>query len=171
MADTAKVSGGGAVAAVVLAAISLLLWLTLVPGLASLASSDAAGNAMSQAFASLALIALWVVLGILLLVAWRAGDMPLAAAIAALILFPTSGIAAFDAMELLARPHLPPGLWPVIIPALVPPLVLAIALWAVLPALRGAVSAPVAAGAAWGGVFVLIVALIPMTLVRVAFDA
>jgi len=120
MADTAKVSGG-ALGAVVLGGISLLLWFILVPGLASLAGSDAAGNAMAQAFTAFALIALWMMLGLLLIVSWIAGNMPTWAAIVALILLPTSGIAAFDAMQLLTRPNLPPHLWPLIIPALVPP--------------------------------------------------
>jgi len=169
MADTAKVSGG-ALGAVVLGGISLLLWFILVPGLASLAGSDAAGNAMAQAFTAFALIALWMMLGLLLIVSWIAGNMPTWAAIVALILLPTSGIAAFDAMQLLTRPNLPPHLWPLIIPALVPPLVLAFAFWAVLPVLRAAVPAPIAAGVVWGSVLALIVALVPMSEIRHAVD-
>src|SRR5262245_17157812 len=98
MADAGRISGG-AVAAIVFGGISILLWLILVPGLASLASSDAAGNALAQAYTAFALIALWGVLALLLIVSWRAGDMPAIAAVAALIMFPVSGVAAFAAME------------------------------------------------------------------------
>jgi hypothetical protein len=60
-------SSGAVAAAYVLAAFALIGWLILLPGLASLDSSDAAGNGKAQAFAALEAIALWLLLAILTL--------------------------------------------------------------------------------------------------------
>ena len=103
-------SGGAVTAAYVLAAVALLGWLLRLPDLASLDSSDAAGNAMSQGFAELQAIALWGVLAILTLLCLGKGQAPAWASLAAVVLVPGSGVAAIGALELLARTEQPPYL-------------------------------------------------------------
>ena len=64
---------GAVTAAYVLAAFALIGWLILLPGLASLDRSDAAGNGMAQAFTALAAIALRLLLVILTLLCLAKG--------------------------------------------------------------------------------------------------
>lgn len=170
MAGAQKISAG-AVACIILSAISLFLWILLLPSLASLTGSDPAGNAMAQAFTAIGLGALWLLLVIITLVSWFARATPKPAMVAALVLVPASGYAAFVAMDLLTRPGLPPHLLPLIIPAFAPPLIVAFALWAVLPPLRTAVPAPVAVGVVWGAVLLLSVAIVPLSQMRYRADA
>jgi hypothetical protein len=166
MPTAAKASPGAVAACVVLGAASVLLWLMLLPSLANLAASDAAGNGLTQAFAAIVAFVLWFLLAVLVLVGWISGGMPRPAAIAALVLVPASGYAAQTALDLLARPGLPPQLWPAVIPGLIPPLILAFCFWAVVPALRATISAGLAAGVIWGGVLVLAVSIVPMVHIR-----
>ena len=143
-------SSGAVAAAYVLAAVALLGWLILLPGLASLDSSDAAGNAMSQGFAALQAITLWVVLAILTLLCLAKGQAPAWASLAAVLLVPGSGVAAIGALELLARTELPPNLWPIVALAAPPPLIVAFCLWAITPPLRAWLPANVVPIAVWG---------------------
>ena len=129
-------SSGAIVAAYVLAAIALLAWLILVPGLTSLDSSDAAGNAMAQGLTALVAIVVWALLAIVALLCWAKGQMPTWAGLAALLLVPGSCVAAFSALELLGHSNLPPFGWPVFAIAAPPPLILAVCLWAITPPLR-----------------------------------
>ena len=115
-------SSNAVAAAYVLAAFALIGWLILLPGLASLDSSDAAGNGMAQAFTALEAIALWLLLAILTLQCLAKGRAPAWAAFAAVLLVPGSGVAAFGALELLAQPQLSPCLWPIAALAAPPPL-------------------------------------------------
>ena len=108
-----------------LSIIALLLWALQLALLHDLTGSDAAGNALTQAYGAIAIILLWVLLAVLALMAFFKGAMPVPAAIAALILIPVSGDAALSALELLRAPELAPHRWPIIIPALAPPIVVA----------------------------------------------
>jgi hypothetical protein len=110
-----------------LSIIALLLWAMQLALLNDLTRSDAAGNALTQAYGAIAIILLWVLLAVLTLIAFFKGAMPTPAAIAALILIPVSGDAALSALELLRAPELAPYRWPIIIPALAPPIVVAFA--------------------------------------------
>jgi hypothetical protein len=94
--------------------------------------------------------------------------MPLAAALAALILIPSSGWAANAALDLLVHPHIAPFYWPMIVPGGVPPLVVAFCFWTLLPvpALHRSIPANIAAGIAWGAVLILSLAILPMGRVR-----
>jgi hypothetical protein len=150
----------------VLSALIALFYIWLLPGLASLSGSDAAGNALSQAYAAIITIVLWGLLALLAFIAWIKGDMPWPAALAALILIPVSGIVALMAGDLLASPRMSPYLWPIIIPAAIPPLIVAFSLWALVPALRGAVAAPVAAGTTLGATLILCAAIVPLEEMR-----
>src|SRR5262245_59351305 len=99
-----------------LGAVTLLIWAFTLIGLSSMTGSDAAGNAMSQAFTALALIVLWIMLAVVALIGARKGAMPRAAWIAALLLIPASGFAAMMALDLLTHPSAPPFFWPIVIP-------------------------------------------------------
>jgi hypothetical protein len=60
MATAAKPSPGAIATCIALSACSFLLWTMVLPSLANLAASDAAGNAMGQAFTAIAIIVFWV---------------------------------------------------------------------------------------------------------------
>jgi hypothetical protein len=161
-------SSGAVAAAYVLAAVAFLGWLILLPGLADLNGSDAAGNAMSQGFAALQAIALWVVLAILALLCLAKGQVPTWASLAAVLLVPGSGVAAIAAFELLSQPELPPYLWPLAALAAPPPLIVAFCLWAVTPPLRAWLPANAVSVAVWGAVAALSVSIAPMQAMRAA---
>src|SRR5579863_2399950 len=152
----------------VVSLLILLLWAFVLNSLTNLTGSDPAGNAMTQGFTALAIFVLWALLGGLAIIALVKGAMPLAAALAALILIPSSGWAANAALDLLVYPHIAPFYWPMIVPAAVPPLVVSFCFWTLLPvpALHRSVPANTAAGIAWGAVLILSLAILPMRQVR-----
>jgi uncharacterized membrane protein YuzA (DUF378 family) len=155
-------SAGARVAAIVLAVLSGLIWIAIVPSLTGLGGSDPAGNAMAQGFTALALILLWGLLSILALIAAIAGAMP-AWARAALIVVPASGLAAVAALDLLGRPGSPPGHWPILIPALVPPLAIYFCLFAMVRPLGSGVAA-----ALLGTILLVSAAVVPVQKIRSA---
>jgi hypothetical protein len=118
---------------IVLSVIAGLLWMLNLATLASLGNSDAAGNAIGEAYAAIQIIALWSLLTIMTIIAGVKGAAPKLAKVAALVIVPASGFVAMAAADLLARAYLSPHLWPLVIPAAVPPLA---AIWCFL-ALRG----------------------------------
>jgi hypothetical protein len=166
MATAAKGSAGAVATCIALSAFSFLLWAMLLPSLANLAGSDAAGNAMAQAFTAIAIIVLWMLLAVIVSIGWLKGEMPAPAAVAALILIPASGYAALTALDLLSRPNIPPHLWPIIVPAFIPPLIICFSFWALVPSFRGVIPAGVAAGFVWGTVLILGVSMVPMDHIR-----
>jgi hypothetical protein len=151
---------------IILSALALLFWLQTVGLLSDLSSGDAAGRGMAQGFAAIGIILVWLLLGVLAIIAYAKGTMPGWAALAALILIPASAAASFGALDLLTRPSLPPHYWPIVVPVLVPPLVVAFCFWALLPSLNTRVPGAVAAGVVWGAVLLLCLAIIPMQQVR-----
>jgi hypothetical protein len=164
---TAKASGGAIASGIVLGALIGLLWTLNLATLASLGNSDAAGNAIGEAYAAIQIIALWSLLTVLAVVACLKGAAPTAAKAAALVIVPASGFAAMAAADLLARAYLSPFLWPLVIPAVVPPLVV---IWCFL-ALRGRTRM---AGIALGVLPVAVVAVClliqPLSLMRKAVN-
>lgn len=170
MPTTTTTPGGAIVAAVCLSVLALLVWAYQLALLNSLTGSDPAGNALGKAFAAMAMIALWVLLAVLAVVAFINGRMTTAAAVAALALIPVSGFASGAALELLARPGTSPFMWPIVIPAVVPPLVIAFCFWTLIPSFHDAVSAPVAGGFVWGATLLLCIAILPMQHLRRAAD-
>jgi hypothetical protein len=153
-------------AAYVLSAFTLLAWLTLLPGLASLDSSDAAGNGMTQAFTALQAIVVWILLALVALLGWAKGRMPAGAGVAALLLVPGSCVAAFAALELLAHPESPPHAWPIVALAGPPPLIVGYGLWAVAPPLRARLPERAFSVVLWGAVLALSLSVVPMQAVR-----
>lgn len=166
MPDAVKASPAAAGVGIALAVVILLLYAVVVSALSNLAGSDAAGNALSQAYGAIALIALWVLLAALVIIACIKGAAPRWAAAIALVLVPVSGVVAMMALDLLSHPDMPPHLWPLVIPAAVPPLLLAFSFWTLLPSWHGKLPAPLAAGVALGGTVIVCLAIVPMLQAR-----
>jgi hypothetical protein len=158
--------GNAIIAGAVISVLILLVWVVQLATLSDLGRSDAAGNALGEAFAAIEIIVLWTLLGILLIVCGVSGRMPWPAALAAVVLLPASGFASVIALNLLADHQAPPFLWPIITPALVPPIVVGFGFWTLLPAMRAKIPAGVASGIAWGATLMLCVAIWPMVQVR-----
>jgi hypothetical protein len=160
-------SNGVTATSIVLSIIAGLLWVLSLATLASLGNSDAAGNALGEAYAAIQIIALWSLLTIMTTVASIKGAVPKPAMAATLVIVPASGFVAMAAADLLTRAYLSPHLWPIVIPAAVPPLVV---IWCFL-ALRGGTRM---AGVALGVLPALIVAVClliqPLSLMRKAVN-
>jgi hypothetical protein len=104
---------------------------------------------------------LWLVLGALLLLAWRRGWAPPAAAAASGLLYALALIATFGA----AQTHLTwPGGWSILVPMLLPPLLALYGIWVRIPALAAGALRRVAA-AALAGVALVAGAAIPFAMV------
>ena len=104
---------------------------------------------------------LWVVLGILTLLAARSG-VPRWAGIGAGIAYPISVLAAFFAGE--ANFGMPGG-WSILVPALLPPLIAGYAIWLRVPALRAKIPAEAASKTALGAIALVCAATIPLGLI------
>ena len=159
-------SSGAVAAAFVLSLIAVLGWLICCPVWPGLDSSDAAGNALAQAFAALEAIVLWLLLAALTFLCWLNGRMPVWGAIAAVVLIPVSGAAAIGALGLLAQPNLPPHLWPLVALVAPPPLIIAYGLWAITPPLRDRLPANAVSIVVWGGVLAAALSVVAMNSVR-----
>ena len=126
-----KPSRASPVGAVLLALLAGLLYLAYLAGLHDAGRSDAAGNALTDAFLALIGTTLWIALVGLLLVAFKNGKMSTWAAIGALVLMPFACNASFVSANLYANQR---G-WVFIVPGLLPPLIVFYALWISIPAL------------------------------------
>lgn len=133
---------------------TLLLWVAFLVSAGSMHASDAAGNALAQSFTFLSGMALWLALGLLLLVAASRGSLSPGAIVGALLLLPASGVATGAVVQLLARDR-SQGHWLLVVPGLAPLLVMAYVLWASLPALRALLPARLAGALAAGGLLLL----------------
>jgi hypothetical protein len=160
---TPKPSDVVVAASIVLSVIAGLLWMLNLATLASLGDSDAAGNAIGEAYAAIQIIALWSLLTIMTIIAGVKGAAPKPAKVAALVIVPASGFVAMAAADLLARAYLSPHLWPLVIPAAVPPLAV---IWCFL-ALRGRTHMAGALPVAMAAVCLLIQ---PLSLMRKAVN-
>jgi hypothetical protein len=163
----AKVSRGAVSASIVLGVVVGLLWVLVVTGLASLGQSDAAGNAIGQAYAAVLIIALWSLLTIMTVIACAKGAASRLAKAAALVIVPVSGHVAMAAADLLARAHLPPFLWPIVIPAVVPPLAV---IWCFLALLGGGRISGIAANVLPAAILAVCVLIQPLSNMRIAVD-
>jgi hypothetical protein len=163
---TAGPSTKALIAAIVLAVLVLLVWAIMLQTLSTLGESDAAGNGMAEAFAGIEIVLLWFVLVVFLVVAGVCGSMPLPAAVAAMVLVPSSGIVAMYALGLLGHRGTPPFEWPLVTPALVPPIIVGFGFWTLLPPLRVAVPPWPATGTSWGAVLLLCVVMWPLWQIR-----
>jgi len=132
----------------------LTLAATLYVALLAISAAPLEGGeaSYSQAWGALLLtLWLWVVLALALTVGAVMGRVPLAAGVAALLLHPISGVAAFVAIDAASR-HIEGALG---IVAALPPLIAFYALWARLPSLRASAPAGIVGAAVWGAVALL----------------
>ena len=130
--------------------LAAILYLALL--VAAATPLEGGEAAYSQAWGALLLTFwLWIVLALALLVGAVNGRMPRLEAIAALLLHPISGVAAFVAIDAASR-HVDGAL---AIVALLPPLIAFCALWARLPSLRAAAPTPHVGAAVWGATALL----------------
>ncbi len=163
----AKASSSAIAGGIVLSAVIGLLWVLNLATLASLGNSDAAGNAIGEAYAAIQIIALWSLLTIITILASIKGAAPKPAIAAVLVIVPASGFVAMAAADLLTRTHLSPHLWPLAIPAAIPPLVV---IWCFL-ALHGRTRSTGMALATLPVVMLAVCVLIqPLSLMRRAVD-
>jgi hypothetical protein len=125
---------------IVLLGIAALLWIATVANCITIRSSDAAGNALSQAFGALMAIALFVLLAIVLVLGAVRGSMPVWMRVAMVVLVPASGAATIATIEVLSQGTEWPVRWPLAVPILAPFVVIAVALWSYLPSLRASTS-------------------------------
>jgi len=153
--------------AIVLSAVIAPLWVLNLATLASLGNSDAAGNAIGEAYAAIQIIALWTLLTIITLIAGVKGTAPKPAIAAALVIVPASGFVVMSAAELLARAHLSPHLWPIVIPAAIPPLAV---IWCFLALLGRTRMAGIALGALPVAVVAVCLLIQPLSLMRKAVN-
>jgi hypothetical protein len=144
------------VGAVLLAVLAGLFYFAYLGGLHDSGHSDAAGNALTDAFLAIFGGALWIVLAAMILVAFKNGKMPSWAAIGALVLVPLSAYASFVSADLYAHQR---G-WAFIVPALLPPVIVIYALWIRIPALVEALSETITSALAGCAIVVLIAASI-----------
>ena len=166
MPDPVKAAPAAIGVSIGLGVLALIFYALGLALLSDLASSDAAGNAYAQAYAAIDVFVLWGLLAVIAIIAWARGVIAWPAALAAAVLIPASAIVAFEVLELLSRPSLPPFLWPLIIPAAVPPLVLAFSYWALIPPLHAVVGPRLAGGFVWGAVLLLCLAIVPLQQMR-----
>ena len=147
-----KPSRSSPIGAVLLALLAGLLYFAYLASLHDAGRSDAAGNALTDAYLALFSTALWIVLVGLLLVAFKNGKMPIWAAIGTLVLFPLACYASFLSADLYAHQH---G-WAYIVPGLLPPVIVLYALWIRIPPLVGVLSETIASVVAGGVIIALI---------------
>ena len=163
---SAEVSGGAMIANIALGLVTCLLWLSLLSGVADLGHSDPAGNAISQAYAAIMVLALWFLLTIMTAIASLKGNASHLAKVSALVIVPASGLVAMGATDLLARADQSPFLWPIVIPAAVPPLAVT---WCFL-VLPGRFRISRIAGALPVAILAVCLLMVPMSRMRSALE-
>ena len=147
------------IGAILVLVLACVLYLGMAASLADLrgGGGDAFGRSLAAAFAFLFGVVLWPMLGILLLIGWVKGEMPLPAAFAAAVLWPLSGFAAAITLD----SGWNPTWWLYWVPMLLPPPIAAYALWARLPQLHRALPPNVTSAVLLGLVVILTVAPLP----------
>jgi hypothetical protein len=147
--------------------LACLLYLLMLAAIFSMPGGDPASYgaeaslaaSLSQLYALVFGVLLWVVLGILMLNGWRNGEMPRRAAIGVGVLYPLSAVAAAVAAGL---SYSYPGGWLTLVPESLPPLVALYAIWARLPALHAILRPDITSGVTLGAVAMVIVATLPL---------
>lgn len=144
--------------------LAAILWVATVANTITLKSSDAAGNALSQAYGVLMAIALWILLATLTVLAAVRGEMPVWMRVAAFVLVPASGAATIATIEVMSQGTEWPVKWPLVIPVLAPAAIIGLALWVYLPSVRALASASVFGPVVFGALALL--SLAPWPLLR-----
>ena len=142
--------------------LTAILWAATVANCITIRSSDAAGNALSQAFGVLMAIALWILLAILVILGAVRGGMPVWMRVAGVLLIPAAGAATVGAIQVLSQGTEWPVRWPLAVPILAPALAIALAFWCFLPSFRGAASPPLIGTVVFGCLTLLSIAPWPL---------
>jgi hypothetical protein len=147
------------VLAIVVVALSALPYAMMLAGIGGLHDVDGMSRGLAGLYTLVAAAILWILLAVLLVNAAVAGEMPLWAGIAALVLHPASLVATVLAIDLLGsdRDHR----WAIIVPISVPPLLAGYAFWARLPRLHAVLAPHPTGGVVWGAVLMLSLATVP----------
>ena len=139
----------GFLIALAIAAVLFVIVLGIGANTTSGGGEAAFGEGLQAFFA---VVALWIALAILLLIGGLMGQMPGRAALAAVVLTPVSGIAAFVAIDMCSR-HMR---WAVLSIAILGLLIAFYACWARMVSLRAKMpDATRVSVAVWGGVAVV----------------
>jgi hypothetical protein len=113
--------------------LTIAAYLAATVSLTQLHSSDAAGNGLAQVYAVVFDVALWILLGVLLMVTASSANLP--HGIYAFALFPSAAVANFVAIALLSDDFYH-SRWPIVIPAIAPVLLILLIVSAHAPWLR-----------------------------------
>lgn len=146
---------------IVLLVIALILWLANLANAMQITASDAAGNGLSLGFGTIGLIALWVILGALLLLGAVRGGMAPRIMLTAIVMLPLSCAAAVAALHVLSDASMPRS--PIATIAVVPPVMMAYAVTALLPSAPSPKVTGLIDGLVWGIAFGLALTPWPLT--------
>jgi hypothetical protein len=133
---------------ILLLLVSLALWPLVLALNLSLTSSDAAGNAIANAYAVIATVLLWSALGVAALLSCGLGSIAGWSALPALLLLPGSALAALAVTHLLSKREA--VRWMLAIQAIIPPLLLLYLAAALLPKVRPVSALPAVTIGLWG---------------------
>lgn len=136
-------------------AAATFAWLATVATALSLHQSDNAGNGMSYSFGTLGVIITWVLLAIVLLMAFRHITYPTWLPLVAAVGLLGSGAAAFTVFNLLKDNGHFPAQWPIVTLIVAPLLMLGFAAWAAFPSVQRLVEPRLMFIGAWSAVLVL----------------
>jgi hypothetical protein len=162
-----RASNGVIVASAFLGIVICLLWVFHLATVASLGHSDAAGNAIEEAYTAIQIIALWSLLTILTLLAGLTAAPSRLALAATIGIVSASGFVAMTAANLLARSYLSPFFWPIVIPATIPPLAV---IWCVLALVGRTRMFGTAIGVFPVAIVAICLLILPLSLMRKAVD-
>lgn len=142
-------------------AAAFVCWLATVAMSATLHESDQAGNGMTYSFATLGAGITWILIAVLMLMAFRNVDAPTWSKIAALVGVPLSGVTAIVAIQMLKDRSDFPGQWPIgmiLVPAL---LMFAFALWTKVENVRELVQPEIVFPSVWSTIILLSIFIHP----------
>jgi hypothetical protein len=140
---------------VILLAATLFVFIYFIALASSQHGSDAAGNAIGQAYTALAGILLWILLAILLIFAVTIGPMPAWTGAVAMLMVPAAGAASIAAVGVMGKNA--KIKWPLIVPAGAAGLLIVYCIWSVLPAGVHTVLSPTLMGIiCFGGILFLL---------------
>lgn len=132
---------------------ALVLWVGAIATLGTLTASDPAGNALSEAYGTLLLLACWGLVAVLLVVAGARGELAGWVRLAAVVLVPLTGAVSVGILQLLKDPGVPR--WAIVVPALGGALLLAYTALALFPSLRSRAAGLPVDTVVWGALLVL----------------
>jgi tetratricopeptide (TPR) repeat protein len=145
------------VGAFLLLALAALLYVAMLASISDLGATDAPGRGIALAFGMLYGLALWLVLGLLLVIGAVNGEMPVWGRIAAAVLVPAGAVAAAAVADSIEREG-----WLIVVPAGLPPIYALYAMWARLPRTHRILPPKATGAVVWGAALLLMLAPVPV---------